>query len=100
MVMEYAQDGEFFDYVMDGKMYPVLNPAKISEKLIITLHKLSQASSISISWASHIETSNQRTCSLMFTNGSKSLTSDCPTCTNLKNNYLLLVDLRAMPLQK
>lgn len=43
MVMEYAQDGEFFDYVMDGKMYPVLNPAKLNERLTITSHKLSQA---------------------------------------------------------
>lgn len=100
MVMEYAQDGEFFDYVMDGKMYPVLNPAKINERLIITLLKSSQASSIFINSASRIETSNQKTCCSMFISDSKSSTSDSPTCTNPKSNCLLLADRHAMPLQK
>lgn len=41
IVMEYAPRGEFFDYIMDGKMYPFFNVVKMSLKPIITLYKLS-----------------------------------------------------------
>lgn len=39
MVMEYAQNGEFFDYIMDGRMYAGSNLAKIKNKRITTLLK-------------------------------------------------------------
>ncbi len=41
IVMEYAPRGEFFDYIMDGKMYPFFNIVKMNLKPIITLYKLS-----------------------------------------------------------
>lgn len=31
--MEYAQNGEFFDYIMDGRVYFHYHPASQNEKL-------------------------------------------------------------------
>lgn len=42
MIMEYAQNGEFFDYIMDGRMYHLDYLAKMKEKHITTSHRLYQ----------------------------------------------------------
>ena len=42
MVMEYAQNGEFFDYIMDSRMYDISHVDEAKLRLIIILLRSSQ----------------------------------------------------------
>jgi hypothetical protein len=63
IVMEYALGGEYFDYVMEEKMYLFTHLAKINPKPSITSLKSLQHSSTSTNSKSATETSNPKTCS-------------------------------------
>lgn len=65
IVMEYAQNGEFFDYIMDGRVYLPPYPAGMKERHITTSHRLSRDWITCTGFASRTGTSNPRTCSWM-----------------------------------
>ena len=56
IVMEYAQNGEFFDYIMDGRVYLILHSVATNARLTITSRRSFQDCSTCIGCVSHIAT--------------------------------------------
>lgn len=56
IVMEYAQNGEFFDFIMDGRVYSVSDPARMSGRHITISLRSFQGSSTCTDYVSRTAT--------------------------------------------
>lgn len=95
--MEYAQNGEFFDYIMDGRVYLSPHSVATNAKPTITSLKSYQVWSTCIGCVSRIAILSLKICCWMYTTGLRLSILGWVICIRSRRSWSLLVGRLATP---